>query len=878
MQKNVKVYPGFIESEPLEEYSWTGSVHDFFLSLGANPDAKEVQAATCYVNGEECADWKSTVIRKNDTLEIRPNPKAAAAAWVYYAIAAVAVVAAVMMRPKIPNTRNSQNQGRQIQTAETTANVAKPNQVVPELLGRHVRYPDYLVQPRRFFQNQREQWLDLFLCIGPGRYAVEDVRIGNSPLTTLDGASYTIFEPGANVSSVPASQNWYAAPEVGGTSTGGAGLELSSQTEDSLWTPTASIYSLNGVEIASDAEFPDFFEDGISVDILVTETYYIEKVRTTTGYPARYISYFTGKFSAIRGISVGTIVKTNAYQGQVRIKSIEDLLNGNLKISFEFYDVDSGLWKNLYISAGTRSYYFGHNGTFTVTSLSLDKTTITVAANGSVSWLGFDEVDLPASSVVITPYLPNYGNWSGPFYAAPRTESPDTFEVDVYFPSGLTRINDQGNRENRSATLEIQYRRGTSGAWTSDVFTYTARTLDQIGYTRRYTAPGTGPLQVRMRRRTLASTSTQVQDKVQWYGLRSLLRSPTSYAGWTTMAVRVQGLGQIAQSSENRVSVYATRILPTISSSTATPTRDISAAVLHILRSSGYPESNIDMQALQDLHDLWAARGETADGVFDEGTVQQALDQVLLAGMAEHTIENGLWRPVREGIRTIADHEQVFSAGNTTSFSRTFSAARPDDSDGVEVEFQDEDDGFAVKKVVCKLPDSLGVKLERVKAEMVTDRTTAWRIGMRRAREQRYRRWQYTWETEMDARNCSYKGYQVLIPEIASMGYSYIIKAVVNGVIYLDQPLEWGTGNVFALRDKDGRMVGPFPAVRHAENAIASTVECKAGDELFFGKTNKVAHHVLTTKIAVSGSKAKATGVNYDARIYADDDNTPPEE
>lgn len=877
MQKNVKVFPGLMESEPLEEYSWAGSVHDFFLSLGADPDTKDVQAATCYVNGEECADWKNTVITNHDTLEIRPNPKAAVGAWVYYAIAAVAVAAAVMMRPKIPNSRNSQNQGRQLQTAETTANVAKPNQVVPELLGRHVRYPDYLVQPRRFFQNEREQWLDLFLCVGPGRYSVEDVRIGNSPLTTLDGASYTIFEPGADVSGVEASQNWYAAPEVGGTSTGGAGLELSSKTEDSIWIPTASFYRINGDTIEADTEFPEFFEDGITADIFIKENYSVQNVRYGTMPVDRYyVSYVTGKFSGIRGLAVGHRVKSS--YGELTIDTIEDLMDGRLKLSFLVYNQELAEWVRFYIADGNYNAYFGHNGTFTITEVSTDFKTIKVVANGSTAWSGFVDDDYPASSVSIIPYLPNFGTWSGPFYSAPRTESPDTFEIDVYFPSGLIYIDDNGNSQWRSVTLEMQYRRGSASAWTSDVFSYSSNTLDQIGYTRRYIAPGTGPLQVRMRRRTLASTSTQVQDKVQWYGLRSLLRTPTSYEGWTTMAVRVQGLGQIAQSSENRVSVYATRILPTITSSTATPTRDISAAVLHILRSSGYPEANVDMQALQDLHALWTARGETADGVFDEGTVQQALDQVLLAGMAEHTIENGLWRPVREGVRTIADHEQVFSAGNTTSFSRTFSAARPDDSDGVEVEFQDEDDGYAVKKVVCKLPDSLGVKLERVKAEMVTNRTTAWRIGMRRAREQRYRRWQYTWETEMDARNCSYKGYQVLIPEIASMGYSYIIKAVVNGVIYLDQPLEWSTDNVFALRDKDGRMVGPFQAVRHAENAIASSVQCKAGDELFFGKTNKVAHHVLTTKIAVSGSKAKATGINYDARIYADDDNTPPEE
>lgn len=874
---NVKIYPGQIESESLEEFDWVGSVHDFFVGHGADPDSKDIQPVCCYVNGVLCEDWKNTSIGKNDTLEIRPNPKAAVAAWVYYVIAAVAVVAAFTMRPNAPSTNRNSTQGRQLNTAETQANVAKLNQVVPELIGRHVRYPDYLVQPRRFFQNEREQWLDLFLCIGPGHYAVEDVRIGNSPLTTLDGASYTIFEPGADVSGVEAIQNWYAAPEVGGTSTGGAGLELSSITEDSVWTPTASFYRINGDTIEADTEFPAFFEDGITADIFIKENYSVQNVRYGTLPSNRYtVSYFTGRFSGIRGLAVGHRVKSG--YGELSILTLDDLGDGNLKLSFSIYNQELSQWVRLYIADGNYNTYFGHNGTFTITEVSPDFKTISVVANGSTAWSGFVDDDYPAASVSIIPYLPNFGTWSGPFYAAPRTESPDTFEIDVYFPSGLIYIDDNGKSQWRSVTLELQYRRGSASAWTSDVFSYSSNTLDQIGYTRRYTAPGTGPLQVRMRRRTLASTSTQVQDKVQWYGLRSLLRTPTSYAGWTTMSVRVQGLGQIAQSSENRVSVYATRIIPTIASETPTPTRDISAAVLHILRSSGYPLTNVDMQALEDLHELWSDREEYADGVFDDGTVGAALEQVLMAGMSEYTIENGLFRPIREGVRTIADHEQVFSAENQTSFSRTFSALKPDSNDGVEIEFQDASDSFATKKIVCKLPDSLGVKLERIKLNTVTDRTQAYRIGMRRACEQRYRRWQYQWATELDARNCSYKGYQLLIPESTSMGQSVTIERVANGVIYVSQPLQWSDSNVFGLKDSDGRFVGPFPAVRFADDSIISDVECKPGDVLFFGKTHKVTHHVLTTKIQHQGNKTTATGVNYDARIYQYDDEQAPAE
>src|SRR5690625_7329530 len=72
------------------------------------------------------------------------------------------------------------------------ANEAKLGQVVPELAGRFIRYPDYLTPPRRRFVSPREQWVEFLACVGPGHYQIlpHDIKIGDTRIGALgEGAS-----------------------------------------------------------------------------------------------------------------------------------------------------------------------------------------------------------------------------------------------------------------------------------------------------------------------------------------------------------------------------------------------------------------------------------------------------------------------------------------------------------------------------------------------------------------------------------------------------------------------------------------------------------------------------------------------------------------
>src|SRR5690625_7673089 len=93
------------------------------------------------------------------------------------------------------------------------ANEAKLGQVVPELAGRFIRYPDYLTPPRRRFVSPREQWVEFLACVGPGQYQIlpHDIKIGDTRIGSLgEGASYLFFEPGHSVAVPIADEHWHS--------------------------------------------------------------------------------------------------------------------------------------------------------------------------------------------------------------------------------------------------------------------------------------------------------------------------------------------------------------------------------------------------------------------------------------------------------------------------------------------------------------------------------------------------------------------------------------------------------------------------------------------------------------------------------------------
>lgn len=889
----IYVYPSVLPGEPLETHDADGITVEHWL-VGTVPEyePRSEPPISIAVNGQlvEPERWGSVVIRRADHVEIRPQPKGGGLIVGAIIAAVVAVAATVLLKPSIPRQQNKRSsaKGGQIAEASAQANQPRLGDVIPEIAGRRKRYPDYLTAPCRRFSGPKEQELDLLLCLGKGEFDIESdsVLIGNTPVEQLASAvNYQIFEPGQSVTGHRAHERWYNAPEVG-QSVGASGIRLRS-TRDLEQTWPGSI-SLSG-NTMSGAGQPEGWVSGTRILLK-----FKQKVIVTTASDGfnefemaiGHVPHAVGdrlQISGVPGIG-GTIepglveIKYMPETGKYRLnyqRRIDDG-SGIVTVWVTHKDIADGEYNASVYPPGQSSFGATINGTTTggvTLSKSFPSATTSVSAN----------LDSGQKT----------GVWSLPFAVCPKGEVTSRIEFDVFAPQGLGHINDNGDIESRSRTIQLRYRPVGGSGWTTVSRNITGRTRDQLGWTWGINLSSSMRAEVQVRRSNSESNSTQDMDRLEWYGLRAKLTAKSSYPGVTVIAMTVKGSDTIASQTENQISAVVTRKLPELDGSggwtAPTAAWSIPAWFAHVAKSAGYTDDDLDLEELSRLDGIWRARGDGFDYIESEdSTVKESLNRCLLAGMSELTVDAGKLRPVRDEPRST--FEQMYTPQNMREpLSRSVSAPRPDDPDGVDVEFTDAET-WEDATVECRLPGDAGVRAEKLSLPGVTNRTRAWRIGMRRRRELKYRRWEYSFSTELDALNSRYMSYCALADDIPGYAQSALVEGVeVDGPdvhLLSSEPLEWQTGksHVIAWRRPDGTLAGPFPAQPGDDerHVIAQMDEVPVIDyqreppHLLFGTTDEWSFPVLITSINPRGFESVSVdAVGYDARVYEDDNGVP---
>lgn len=892
----VLIFPSQLEGEPLESHeTFAPQTVEAWLSVSVQKyERRDSPPITLTINGSAVppAEWPLTVFRPEDTLRIYPQAKGLESAFLaVQAVAALKFVTGLFI-PKIP-TVNSQNtqSGERLSDSAIKGNSAKLNSPAREIAGQYPVYPDYLLPAHRYFAAPRKQVVELLLSVGVGPYDIplSGVIIGDTPVISLGAdAEVTIFNPGDDVSGITPAQWWHSCKEVGGTSNGTAGLSLT-VTTSVVPVASASSYSFlaYSVVIPSGAgAFPAGWASGMIAAINVEYPYTV----TDGGVGVRDI--ITGNMDQLGFVAGDLIEISGANAGLYIVDTITPGLSGTLTLNYSNGSPATDL------SLGSLSMCIGWRGfRYRITAASSSTISVerlTTSGATDSGWIGFAALTSSTATIVLDESSAE-GDWLGPFVACPNGEVTNKIEVDFMFPSGLAYIYPKnGALLDQTVKAEIQYRDyATAGAWTSVIKTYTQHTLNQIGFTETINLPSSYQPEVQIRRIGAKSTSTSVQDEIQWYGLRSKLNAPTSYPDFTTIGLKIVTGDRLAAQSESLVSVRATRKLPVwdgTSWSAPVVTRSIAPWVAYIAKSVGYTDADINLSELHRLGDIWDARGDYYDdAINDRTTVKDAINDALAAGFSELTIDRGLIKPVRDEPRTV--FEQAYSPQNMTSpLVRQFSSTDVDDFDGVDVEYFD----AASKQwttIECRLPGDLGQRVEKMRIAGVTDETRAWRIGMRKRRTQRYRRWGYTFSTELDAMNSGYLSYVPLLDDVPGYGQSAILEeyAVMGAgaVLRSTEPLDWSAGgvHVVGLRRPDGTLSGPFTATRIDDYRLTIPSQPDFTPDLswtiepphiYFGPLIRWNYPALITEVSPSGNGCSVSAINYDARVYADDDSSPP--
>lgn len=284
----IRIYPSKLEGEPLETHNVCArmTIGEWLRTNVKSYSEREVHPISFEVNGVlvPSAEWDRFEIAPDDVVDVTPEPKepiTATAMAIYAAVAVAAAVLIVALMPK-PQMKNSGGvaQGDALNEASAKGNKVKVNAPIREVAGTRRIYPDYLLPPHRFFSSPRDQWVEMLLCIGKGKFDIPASRIlvGDTPLISLGAeAEYTIYQPGQSLAGESAAEWWHTAEEVGATATGSSGLELTATyAVDPQPTATSYVFSGDTITVPSGAgSFPDGWAPGMITRIEAPRPYTI---------------------------------------------------------------------------------------------------------------------------------------------------------------------------------------------------------------------------------------------------------------------------------------------------------------------------------------------------------------------------------------------------------------------------------------------------------------------------------------------------------------------------------------------------------------------------------------------------------------------------
>ena len=900
----IEVFASRFPDAAREQYSLDGktTVLKWLYANGISPD-RDLQSLpmSVHVNGMHSmpSQWEGCEITPRDYVEIYREPKGTDPFSITFALIFGAKAALAALMPKLPTQSSANNRtGEGLDEASAKGNKVKLNSIRTEIFGRNpARYPDFATPGRRYFAGPREQRVELNLFVGVGSYEIpiSRVKVGETPLNTLGtDARFAIYEPGEDMSGDPAHLNWYPAPEVGASSSGSPGLELtlsSDLTEDV--TASAMTFDDKTVAIPSGSgSFPADWTTGLLIRIGAPYAYTVTDGTGTDGRDVingdiASLGFPDGATIEIAGVNAGTYVIFSQTATTLQL----DYLGGVPATGLTLGDVVMAL---------------GYPGLrYSITAISPQLMTVDrLLEDGTVdgAWAGWALRTTNQGQIRLD--ISNYsGGYRGAFPACPEGELVTAVEWSVLFTTLLKISSSTGAESDAISAHQFEYRdMAVGGAWTQVVKHMTANSMDSVGFTFRETMPY--PMRPECRIKRLPPppqpSPENNKDDSQWYSLYGLLhnQSPTSYAGMTMLTCDIRGGDRLSSRAENLISLECTRKLPVLRGGVwqpMQPTREISATIGYICREVGYSDTeDLDIATLERLESTrWTPRGEYYDKIITEqGTVKDYLVEALIPGMSELTIDRGMVTAVRDEPRgEVFDH--VYNPRVMLApLSRNFTAPQlPDQFDGVDVEYFD----HITKQdevIQCRLPSDLGVKVKKERLEGVGDPVRAWRYGMRVRRGYLYRQETYEFETELPGLNSSYFSFAGLGDSTPNYGQNAEIVSYLPGspvTLTASIDLDWSTPGTYkvVVRRRDGTASGPYTATRINDRTftiptldfVPDLESASLPPIIQFGHESRWIYPALITEVNPKGTRTCGMkAVNYDVRMYADDNNFPPSE
>ena len=449
-----------------------------------------------------------------------------------------------------------------------------------------------------------------------------------------------------------------------------------------------------------------------------------------------------------------------------------------------------------------------------------------IAPGGSVTLFESNVVTAPEVAGQELLSAADGGDWVGPFTANPAGTLAGHLGVDVVFPRGLYYVNNEGGKVTRTVDWEVQARaiddQGVAtGSWTnlgSESYSAATNTPQRQSYKYAVTP---GRYEVRLQRLDARDTSSRAAHEIRWGSLRSYLDGMPDFGNVTLLAVRMRATDNLTQQSSRMINCIVTRKLPTWDTETGwsapTPTSSIAWAFADACRAeygARLADGRVDLDALHALDQVWSARGDEFNGVFDSSmTVWEALNRIARCGRAVPVLQGGIVRIFRDAAQTLPI--AMFGPRNIVkgSFRIQYIMPGEETADAVTVSFFSSST-WKPDEITAVLPGSSSGNEAKVTLFGCTNEAQAEREGLYMAADNLYRRKLVSWSTELEGMIPTYGDLVVVTHDMPHWGQGgEVVEWDEQAqVLTLSEPLTWEADatHYIALRRRDGSLAGPF--------------------------------------------------------------------
>jgi hypothetical protein len=431
--------------------------------------------------------------------------------------------------------------------------------------------------------------------------------------------------------------------------------------------------------------------------------------------------------------------------------------------------------------------------------------------------------------------------------------------VLISYPSGLFKVDDEGDIQSRTVDVRIRARLNGAGAWTEVVtLSVTAKRRDSFVRRHQWTLPTRGRWQIEVTRMSAESIEVSQSDRTILAAIQSIRPEyPIAMAKpLALIALRVKATFQLNGAlddlncivqRESRGPVGGVWVPSTV----RTPAMAYVDALTG--QSNPYPatDAEIDFDTLTAWNGFCLAKGLRYDRVHDQpSSLGETLNAICAAGRATPRHDGIQWSVVIDQPQElVVDH---LNPRNSSDF--TWSRNYFDPPDGFRVSFLDETNEYAPAEMLIPWPGHTGeIDLtEAIELPGVTNPSQVWIEARRRMYELIHRADSFTAMQDGTIRVAT-RGDLVMgsFDVLDRLQVATRVTAVIGNLVELDEEVTGKVGLDYALRFRTGvtsantigtstvRPVAVSTTPGRAVRLTGTGAVPRVGDTVHFGPSSK---------------------------------------